>query len=117
MDDALLAEAAGYLEHWLDHRQRTSRVPGMVAAVCLDGRMLLHRAYGLADVASGEAMTTEHVFPVASHSKTFTAAMVLRLVEAGRLRLDDRVAELVPDLLPADSAARVRDLLSHSSGL
>lgn len=117
MEEASLTDAARYLEHWLDHRQRSLQVPGLVAAVALDGHLLLHRAYGAADLASGAPMTTDHVFPVASHSKTFTAVLVLRLVEQGRLRLDDRVADLLPDLLPSSSAIRVRDLLSHSSGL
>ena len=117
MDRALLADAAAYLDHWLDHRQRTLQIPGLVAAVAHRGDLLLHRAYGVADLAAGTPMTTDHVFPVASHSKTFTSALVLRLVEQGRLRLDDRVADLVPGLLPSDSAVRVRDLLSHSSGL
>lgn len=117
MDAALLAEAASYLGHWLDHRRRSLRIPGLVAAVARDGELLLHHAYGTADLATGEPMTTEHVFPVASHSKTFATVLVLKLAEQGRLRLDDRLGRFLPELTGAAAGIRVRDLLSHSAGI
>lgn len=55
MDAPLVRDAARYLEHWLDYRTRTLGVPGLVAALALDGELLLHKAYGLADVEAGEA--------------------------------------------------------------
>ena len=65
------------------------------------------------DVAGHDPDTA---FAFASVTKTFTAALVLQLVDEGRLRLDDKAAELLPDegLHPAMT---VRDLLDHTSGL
>src|SRR3954451_24756601 len=91
MDQQLLTDAVTYLEHFLDYRQRTARIPGLVAAGGLDGGLLLERAYRGAGLEGGAPMSADLPFPVASHSKTFTTALVLRLVEQGRLRLDDRL--------------------------
>jgi CubicO group peptidase (beta-lactamase class C family) len=117
MEATLLAEAFLYLEHWLDYRQRTLRIPGLVAAVSLDGRLLLHRAYGLADLDAGTPLQVDAVFPVASHSKTFTTALALRLVDQGRVRLDDRLGQWLPELDAGLHGVRVGELLSHSAGV
>ncbi len=64
-------------------------------------------------------MTPDTVFAAASVSKTFTAALILALVEDGRLSLDDRVQDLVPGLPIAKvpQAVTIRMLLEHTSGL
>jgi CubicO group peptidase (beta-lactamase class C family) len=117
MDTELVKDAAGYLGHWLDYRRRTLQVPGLVGALALDGELLMHVGYGLADVEAGTTMPVDAVFPIASHSKTFTAAVVLRLVEQGRLRLDDTVAQLVPAVSAVIGSVTVGELLSHSGGI
>jgi CubicO group peptidase (beta-lactamase class C family) len=89
----------------------------MVAAFAQDGELLLHQAYGQADVETGTAMATGHVFPIASHSKTFTTAVVLRLVEQGVLRLDDPLGQWLPDVAEPLRAIQLGELLSHSAGL
>lgn len=110
-------DAARYAASWIEYRQRSLGVPGVVVAVRHDDELVLHQAFGRADVEHDTAMTVDHVFRIASHSKTFTATAVLQLVERGLLRLDDAAGTFV-DGLPADVAARtVRDLLSHASGL
>ncbi|MDP9102247.1 MAG: beta-lactamase family protein, partial [Actinomycetota bacterium] len=116
MDVSLLADAAHYLDQWLGYRQRTLRLPGLVAAVGHDATLLLHGAWGQADVERGQAMTPGLPFPVASHSKMFTAALVLRVVEQGRLRLDDPLRSWLPLTGPVGEAT-VGELLSHSAGV
>ena len=116
-DSPLLAHAVRYLEHWIGYRQRTLQVPGVVAALACDGKVLLERGYGLADLDAGTAMTADSVFPVASHSKTFTSALVLRLVDQGALRLDDTLGQWLPDVATGLQEARLCELLSHSAGL
>src|SRR4051812_32510364 len=66
---------------------------------------------------SGTPMPGDAAFPVASHSKTFTRALVLRLVEQGKVRLDDRVAHWLPDLAARLPDVQVGELLSHSTGV
>jgi len=115
---AAVASATGYLDSWLAFRRRYQRVPGVQAAVWHDGELVLSTAHGVADVATGEPLRTDHLFRVASHSKTFTATAVLRLHEEGRLRLDDRLDAWLPWLAGAPLADRtVRELLGHGGGV
>lgn len=112
-----LREAAPYLSRWLATQVETRHVPGAQVAVRLGDELVLSAAFGVADEATGAELTTGHLFRVASHSKTFTAVAVLRLVAAGRLRLDDTVAERLPDCADTPLArVTVRELLSHTSG-
>lgn len=83
-----------------------------------DADIVLSTAHGWADLENRTPLTPRHLFRVASHSKTFTATAVLQLVEAGRLRLDDRVEQWLPRSVGSPvGAASVRELLSHGSGL
>ncbi|GAC1609953.1 MAG: serine hydrolase domain-containing protein [Mycobacteriales bacterium] len=114
---AQFLDAVRYLEHWVGYRQQTLRVPGLVAALACEGDVLLSHGYGLADVHAGTAMPTDAVFPIASHSKTFTTALVLLLVDQGALRLDDPVGKWLPDVEPPLRDVKLGDLLSHSAGI
>ncbi|HEY9568815.1 MAG TPA: serine hydrolase domain-containing protein, partial [Thalassobaculum sp.] len=116
MEDWLKA-ALDYVPRWLEHQMRASEQPGCVIAIARRGRVVLERAFGVADLATGEPLTPRHRFRVASHSKTFTATGILRLREAGRLRLDDPAGDHVSGLHPQVAAATVGQLLSHSAGL
>ena len=112
--------ACAYVHDWLAFRRRALRVPGVQAAVRLGGDLVHSSAHGHADVEGGVALRTDHVFRVASHSKTFTATAVLRLVEAGRLRLDDTLGGHLPWVAqesPELAAASLRELLSHAAGV
>ena len=64
---------------------------------------------------NGKKLTGRHRFRVASHSKTFTAAGIMRLREAGRLGLDDAVGKHVDGLAPAVAEITIGQLLSHSA--
>jgi CubicO group peptidase (beta-lactamase class C family) len=109
---------APYLDSWLGFRQRLLRVPGVQAAMAVDNDIVLSTAHGYADVENQVAMTPDHLFRVASHSKMFTATSILQLVESGKLRLDDAVASHLPWLEGSAIAARtLRELLSHGSGV
>jgi CubicO group peptidase (beta-lactamase class C family) len=66
-------------------------VPGLSIAIAKDGNLVYAKGYGVADPDTGESVTTESRFRIASVSKTFTSAAILRLVEEGELNLDDVV--------------------------
>lgn len=111
-------------EALVGYHERSSSYPGVLAAL-LSSDWEWAGAQGVADVASGRELRPEAAVRVASVTKTFTAAAVLRLVERDELRLDDRVAALasgdVVDVLeeggyePAHIS--VRHLLQHTAGL
>ena len=104
------------LQRRLDAWRAKHFVPGVsVALLWDDGRKWLG-ASGDADIASGRAVTPQTGFALASISKTFTAAVVLDLVDEGKLQLDERVAPLLPEL-GIDRRVTVRMLLDHTSDL
>jgi D-alanyl-D-alanine carboxypeptidase len=114
---AWLRPALAYVSTWLPFQLRLNRQPGCAIAVVHRSRLVLDAAWGVADLARGTALTPRHRFRAASHSKTFTAAGVMRLREAGRLKLDDRVGAYVGGLHPSVAEATIGQLLSHSAGL
>jgi len=66
-------------------------VPGLAIAFTRGGQFVHEAAFGLADRVSGETLTPEHRFRIASISKPITAVAIFTLIEAGKLGLDDRV--------------------------
>jgi len=116
MDEWLL-RGCDYTASWLEFQMRMSRLPGCIAVVMHRDQIALERAYGSADLAAGEVLTPRHRFRVASHSKAFTAAGIMKLREAGKLRLDDPIGEYVKDLHPRIGEATISQVLSHSAGI
>ena len=112
-----LAPALAYIPQWVAHQRRLTEMPGIAVAVAQGGKLVLDQAFGLANLASGEALTPKHLFRVASHSKTFTAVGIMRLLEAGRLRLDDAAGQHVQGLHPEVAKATIAQLLSHTAGI
>ena len=115
--DTWLSAALDHLPRWLEHQMRLTEQPGLSLAVVHQGKPVLTLALGHADQPAGQALTPAHRFRVASHSKAFTAAAVLKLREQGRLQLDDAAGRHVSGLHPAVARATLAQLLSHSAGL
>lgn len=114
---AWLAPALDYLPRWLEFQMRTTEVPGCALAVAHKGKVVLERAFGVADLARGSELTPRHRFRVASHSKSFTTTAIMKLRDQDRLRLDDRAGQYVSGLHPAIARATIAQLLSHSAGI
>lgn len=92
--------------------------PGASVLVIEDGKPVVRRAYGYADLESRIAATPATNYRLASVSKQFTAASILLLAQDGKLGLDDPVRQWLPSL-PAAVADRItlKHLLTHTSGL
>jgi D-alanyl-D-alanine carboxypeptidase len=112
-----LNSALDYIPQWIEFQMRQSEQPGCVIAIAYKGQIVLEQAFGHADLSSGEPLTPRHRFRVASHSKSFTAAGIMKLREQGKLRLDDAVGRHVDGLHPALAKATIAQLLSHSAGV
>lgn len=113
-----VVDASRYFDQWLSFQRRQLRVPGVQAAVLHGDDLVLSTAHGVSREDSGEPLTTEHLFRVASHSKTFTATCVMQLAERGALRLDDTVGQWIPDLAATPLAGvTVRELMAHAGGV
>jgi CubicO group peptidase (beta-lactamase class C family) len=64
-----LDHAIGYAMEWITHQVRRQELPGCVIAACHNGAFVIERAFGYADLSSGEQLTPRHRFRVASHSR------------------------------------------------
>lgn len=99
-----------------------SHIPGFAYGIILDGRVVHVATGGLRNVGTGDRVDGSSVFRIASMTKSFTAAAILQLRDAGRLSLDDPVERYVPELAslsyPTSDSPRItiRHLLSHSAG-
>ena len=91
--------------------------PGASLLVLRDGKTVVRRSYGLADLDKNVASSPVTNYRLASVTKQFTAAAILLLMEDGPLTLDDRVSRWLPSLPPATEPVTIRHLLTHTSGV
>ncbi len=116
--------AAGFvgspaLDSILNEAIRKDRMPGAVLLVGHQGKILHRKAYGFRALAPRrETMTTGTVFDVASLTKVIvTASALMKLFETGKIRLNDRVTEYLPEFQGGKTDVTLRDLMTHFSGL
>ena len=103
---------------------RKYAIPGGAVAVLRDGKLIYARGFGYADVENRTPVQPDALFRIASVSKPITGAAIMKLVEEGKLKLDDRVAPLIAHLAPAPGATvdprweqiTIRHLLDHAGG-
>lgn len=94
-----------------------NRIPGVALAVVRDGQVIKSSAYGFANLELKAAATPETVFELGSITKQFTATGIMMLAEEGKLRLDDKIRDRLPNLPEAWSGVTLRHLLTHTSGI
>lgn len=111
------AVVAALVDSVVNARLLSQGVPSVFVVVARGGETLVQRAWGRADVASGRAADPSTVYAIGSNSKQFTAALVLRLVERGRLALGDSIGSHLSGLRPEWRAITIEQLLNHTSGL
>jgi CubicO group peptidase (beta-lactamase class C family) len=95
----------------------STATPGCAVGLSDQGRIVLERAYGMADLEHLVANRPDTIFEAGSVSKQFTAAAVLLLAQEGRLSLDDEARKYVPELPHDGTPLTIRNLLQHTSGL
>lgn len=119
IDRNLLRDGVAYVDQWIAYQQERRELPGVVVAIRHDDELLLCKGYGYADLEREIAMTPEHIFRIASHSKMFTATAIMQLVEGEKLRLDDRLADHIAWLRGVDrlTGVTIRQALNHTTGI
>jgi CubicO group peptidase (beta-lactamase class C family) len=91
--------------------------PGASVAIIKDGKLFYSNAYGTADVEARTPCTTITNYRLASVSKQFTAMAILMLVDRGKLALDSRLADVLPDAPSYMHNVTIRHMLNHTSGI
>jgi D-alanyl-D-alanine carboxypeptidase len=114
-----LRPALAILDAEVARRRADGSVPGLAVAVTDRDGLLIDRVYGDADVASRRPVTRDTLFEIGSIGKTFTAVVIMQLIEAGRLGLDDPVVRHLPWFRVPRTGGRItiRHLLSHTAGI
>jgi CubicO group peptidase (beta-lactamase class C family) len=136
------AEAAGVsserlslIDQLCEEAVSESKLPGVVALVARKGKIIYHKAFGMADNSVNRKLKTDDIFRIASQSKAITATAVMILWEEGHFQLDDPVSKYIPEFEdaqvlktfryrdtiyttePADKEITIRHLLTHTSGI
>lgn len=121
--DAAIARAIPEVDRIFADFQLDSHAPGLVYGIVANGRLVHVKGLGVQDLAHKRPVTADSLFRIASMTKAFTALSILKLREEGKLSLDDLAEKYVPEMrgwtYPTKDSPRIRirDLLTHSSGL
>src|SRR3984957_15382014 len=107
------------LDSAIEQAIQEDRIPGAVLIVGHNGEIVHRKAYGRrATVPRSEAMTVDTVFDIASLTKVIaTTSSLMRLFEDGKVRLNDRVTDYLPEFQNGKSEITIRNLMTHFSGL
>lgn len=94
-----------------------SGAAGLSVAVARNGKVILSKGYGLAEVEHNVKANGDSMFRMGSITKQFTAAAIMRLVEQGKLELDDPITKHLPAYNVQGRKITIRHLLTHTSGI
>lgn len=130
----LSSERLQRLTDAMEQYAKTEQLPGVVAMICREGKMVYCQASGSMDKAQGKSMQPDAMFRIASMSKPITSVAVMMLYEEGRFLLTEPVSKYIPEfkepqvvtrdpnsgevvLVPAKREITIRHLLNHTSGI
>lgn len=116
-----VASPPAHLDQYVERAMHAFGAPGLSLAIVQNGKTIVAKGYGVRSIATRDPVTPDTIFPIGSETKAFTAAALAILVDEGKLRWSDHVAEKLPGFRMYDPYATahmtVRDLLTHRSGL
>ncbi|MEO0340316.1 MAG: serine hydrolase domain-containing protein [Bacteroidota bacterium] len=123
------------IDKMLEQTLQEDILPGAVAIVVRNGKIVYHKAFGVADANGEQALKRDDIFRIASQTKAITSTAVMMLWEEGHFRLDDPIEQYLPAFAnpqvldtfneadstfttrPAKGSITIRHLLTHTSGL
>ncbi|MDR0792498.1 MAG: beta-lactamase family protein [Chitinophagaceae bacterium] len=129
------AERLNKIDLMLKNAVDQKEIPGAVALIVRNGKIVFYNAYGMADNTTGRAMKKDDIFRIASQTKAITATAVMMLWEEGKFNLDDPISKYIPEFgkaqildtfnekdssyttKPAKNQITIRHLLTHTSGV
>ena len=105
------------VDAFIKSEMEKQKIPGVSLAVVKDGKPLVVKGYGFANVEHQVPVKPETVFQSGSVGKQFTAMAVMMLVEEGKIGLDDKISKYLGEAPEAWANVTVRHLLTHTGGL
>jgi CubicO group peptidase (beta-lactamase class C family) len=109
-------QLASRIDDFVTSFAKQDRFSGSVL-IAKDGKVLISKGYGLADVKQATPNTPQKVFRIGSMTKQFTAMAILLLQQQGKLNVKDPVCQYLPDCPEAWQPIMIRQLLNHTSGI
>ena len=109
-------ESETALQELLDEQVKEQDILGMAMAVRLADGTVIGKASGYSDPSGEEAWSVDSLAAIGSVTKTYTAVVIMQLIEEGKLSLDDTIDTWFPQQ-PNGDKITIRMLLSHTSGL
>ena len=131
----LSPERLDRIDAMLEEAIAESQIPGAVALIARNGKIVYHKAFGFSEAESKTNFKTDAIFRIASQTKAITSTAVLMLWEEGHFRLDDPISKFIPEfanagvmetfneadssftISPVKNPITIRHLLSHTSGI
>ena len=118
---ALIGQAQESVESRVDAfvrgEMQRQKIPGVSLAVIKDGKAVLVKGYGLANIEHQVPVKPETIFQSGSVGKQFTAMAVMLLVDEGKIGLDDKIGKYLGDVPDSWRTITIRHLLTHTGGL
>ena len=128
-------ERLSRIDAMLNESLARNEIPGAVALVARNGKIVYKKAFGTANPDSGRKYQTDDIFRIASQTKAITSTAVMILWEEGKFKLDDPISKFIPEFkepqvldslietdstfttIPANKEITIRHLLTHTSGI
>ncbi len=134
-DEGMSEARLGRIDAMLEEAIEKDQIPGAVALVARNGKIVYYKAFGMADNESNRSLQRDDIFRIASQTKAITSTAVMMLWEEGKFRLDDPISKYIPEFenavifesineadssftgTPASTPITIRHLLTHTSGI
>ncbi len=134
-DAGMSTERLSKIDDMISSEVSNGNIPGAVALIARNGKIVFHKAYGMANNEAKISMEKDAVFRIASQTKAITSTAIMMLWEEGRFQLDDNISKYIPEFdnaqildayneadgtyttKPAENQITIRDLLTHTSGI
>ncbi len=134
-EEGMSAARIALIDNMLQQAVSDDDIPGIVALIARNGKIVLHKAYGMANNAEGKSMQKDAIFRIASQTKAITSTAVMMLWEEGKFQLDHPVSMYIPEFKDAlildsfneadssyttsasEKEITIRHLLTHTSGI
>lgn len=135
LQEGLSPERINRIDTMLKEAIKANKIPGAVALIARNGKIIFHNSYGMSNNTTGTKMQKDAIFRIASQTKAITSTAVMMLWEEGRFRLDDPISKYIPEFKEAQILATfndadstftakqtekqitIRHLITHTSGL
>ena len=111
------ADEGAKVDGYVRGEMQRERIPGLALGVYRDGKIVKAEGYGVANLEWDVPVKADTIFQSGSVGKQFAATAVMMLVEEGKVGLDDPVQKYFPDAPESWKDIKIRNLLSHTSGL